>query len=102
MYRSGGRNRKNPYTKDSRNSKENKDSRNAKKNKDSRNPKEDKNPRNAKKNKDSRSYHNPHIHPEKRLSWRAEAGYPHMPLLLSYCNILNFSSLQINFNILCS
>ena len=110
MYRSGGRNRKNPYTKDSRNSKENKDSRNpkknknprnAKENKDSRNPKEDRNPRNTK-NKDSRSYHNPHIHPEKRLSWRAEAGYPHMPLLLSYCNILNFSSLQINFNILCS
>ena len=95
MYRSGGRNRKNSYTKDSRNAKKNKNPRNAKENKDSRNAKENKDSYswnskenkdsgNTKKNKDSRSYHNPHIYPEKRLSWRAEAGYSHMPLLLKF------------------
>ena len=107
MYGSacGSRERNRNYTqntKDSRHSKENKDSwnsenRNAKenkdsrdtKNKDSRNTEEDKNSRNS---KNPSSYHNSHIHPERLLSWRAESGYPHMPLLLNYSTILDFSS----------
>ena len=113
MYGSACGSREN--TKDSRNSKENKDSwnsenRDTKENKDSwnsenRDTKENKNPRNTEEDKNSRNTEedknsrNSHIHPDRRLPGRAEPGYPHVPLLLNYFDIVNFSSfLTLNHN----